>query len=234
MHQLCDKFNRKTRSNIGYKTLLKIFACDPKCRFTVLAIKHPSAAENNQEWVVIKVRASQGHASSVDADGDISRNQYALAKAIFGKFLPEDARKAGLQLSLIKDGPGKLYHRTSKAAADNIVRTGVILGGVGATESGRAQSHFSIHPVESSAYNAGVRASMPIELVVDFKYAIELGVVFFLSESDVMLTADIVPNDAILYYTDAQTGEVLWRNALRLDWRAKRLSTRSPQGEPSL
>ena len=53
--------------------------------------------------------------------------------------------------------------------------------------------------------------------VVDFKYAIELGVVFFLSESDVMLTADIVPNDAILYYSDAQTGEVLWRNALRLE-----------------
>ena len=34
VHQLCDKFNRKTRSNIGYKTLLKIFACDPKFRFT--------------------------------------------------------------------------------------------------------------------------------------------------------------------------------------------------------
>ena len=33
VHQLCDKFNRKTRSNIGYKTLFKIFACDPKCRF---------------------------------------------------------------------------------------------------------------------------------------------------------------------------------------------------------
>ena len=75
----------------------------------------------------------------------------------------------------------------------------------------------SLSSVESSAYNAGVRASTPIELVVDFKYAIELGVVFFLSESDVMLTADIVPNDAILYYTDAQTGEVLWRNALRLE-----------------
>ena len=201
VHQLCDKFNRKTRSNIGH-TLLKIFACDPKCRFTVLAIKHPSAAGNNQEWVVIKLRASQGHASSVDADGDISRNQYALAKAVFGKFLPEDARKAGLQLSSMTDAPGKLYHRTSKAAADNIVRTGVIPGGVGATESGRAQSHFSIHPVESSAYNAGVRASMPIELVVDFKYAIELGVVFFLSESDVMLTADIVPNDAIFGRAD--------------------------------
>ena len=212
VHQLCDKFNRKT---MGYKTLLKIFACDPKCRFTVLAIKHPSAAEKNQEWVVIKVRASQGHASSVNADGDISRNQYALAKAVFGKFLPDNALKAGLQLSLIDDAPGKLNHRTSKAAADNIVRTGVIPGGVGATESGRAQSHFSIHPFESSAYNAGVRASMPIELVVDFKYAIELGVVFFLS--DVMLTADIVPNDAILYYSDAQTGEVLWRNALRLE-----------------
>ena len=217
VHQLCDKFNRKTRSNIGYKTLLKIFALDPKRRYTVLAIKHPSAAENNQEWVVIKVRASQGHASSVDADGDISRNQYALAKAIYGKFLPEDARKVGLQLSPVDDGPGKLYHRTSKNAAENIVRTGLILGGVGATESGRSQSHFSIHPVESSSYNAGVRATMPIELVIDFKYAIELGVVFFLSESDVMLTADIVPNDSILYYTDAKTGEVLWRNALRLE-----------------
>ena len=217
VHQLCDKFNRKTRSNIGHKTLLKIFALDPKCRYTVLAIKHPSAAENNQEWVVIKVRASQGHASSVDADGDISRNQYALAKAIYGKFLPEDARKVGLQLSPIDDGPGKLYHCTSKNAAENIVRTGLIPGGVGVTESGRSQSHFSIHPVESSSYNAGVRATMPIELVIDFKYAIELGVVFFLSESDVMLTADIVPNDSILYYTDAKTGEVLWRNALRLE-----------------
>ena len=41
--QLCDKFNRKTRCNIGYKTLLNIFA------ITVLAIKHPSAAENSQE-----------------------------------------------------------------------------------------------------------------------------------------------------------------------------------------
>ena len=155
---------------------MKIFALDPKCRYTALAIKHPSAAENNQEWVVVKVRASQGHASSV-ADGDISRNQYAFAKAIYGKFLPEDARKVGLQLLPIDDGPGKLYHRTSKNAAENIVRTGLILGGVGATGS--------IHPVESSSYNAGVRATMPIELVIDFKYAIELGVVFFLSESDV-------------------------------------------------
>ena len=56
-----------------------------------------------------------------------------------------------------------------------------------------------------------------IELVVDFKYAIELGAIFLLSESDVMLTCDIVPNDAILYYSDAQTGEVLWRNALCLE-----------------
>ena len=124
VHQL----NRKTQSNIGYKTLLKIFTSDPKCRFTVLAIKHPSAAENNQEWVVIKVRASQGHAASVNADGDISRNQYTLAKAIFGNHLPEDARKAGLTLSLMKDAPGKLCHRTSKAAADSIVRTGVVPG----------------------------------------------------------------------------------------------------------
>ena len=58
---------------------------------------------------------------------------------------------------------------------------------------------------------------MPIELVVDFKNAVELGIIFSLSESDVMLTSDIVPNDAILYSTDAQTGEVLWRNALRLE-----------------
>ena len=151
VHQLCDKFSRKTQSNVGYKTLLKIFTDDPKCRFTILAIKHPSAAENNQEWVVTKVRASQGHASGVDADGDISRNQHALAKAVFGNHLPKDARKAGLTLSPLKDAPGKLYRRTSKAAAANIVRTGVVPGGVGATAT-------------SASYNAGVRATVPIEL----------------------------------------------------------------------
>ena len=40
--------------------------------------------------------------------------------------------------------------------------------------------------------------------------------IFFLSKSNVMLTSDIVPNDAI-HYTDGATGKVVWRNALRLE-----------------
>ena len=32
-----------------------------------------------------------------------------------------------------------------------------------------------------------------------------------------MLTANIVPNNSILYHTDAKTGEVLWRNFLHLE-----------------
>ena len=86
VRQLCDNFNRKTRSNIGYRTLLKIFACDPKCRFTVLAIKHPSAAENNQEWVVIKVRASQAMPAAsmlMATSADISRRTLARSDCSF-------------------------------------------------------------------------------------------------------------------------------------------------------
>ena len=47
--------------------------------------------------------------------------------------------------------------------------------------------------VESASYNAGVRATMPVELVIDMKQ----GVILFLSESDVMSTSDIVPNVAL-------------------------------------
>ena len=61
-------------------------------------------------------------------------------------------------------------------------------------------------------------------MVIDFKYAGEQGVIFFLSESDVMLTSGIVRNDAILYYTDGATGEVFWRNALRLEALEKQTS----------
>ena len=115
----------------------------------------------------------------------------------------------------MKDAPGKLYRRTSKAAADSIVRTGVVPGGVGATESVRRVTSLST-PLRVPPTTPGFAPPCPSSWWSISNTQLSR-VLSFSSESDVVLTSDIVRNYAILYYTDAPTGEVLWRNALRLE-----------------
>ena len=65
------------KDSIRMRQLLNIVATDPKTRFTVLVITRPSAAEHKQERLVLKVRASRGHAAKVfHADGNVSRSEF--------------------------------------------------------------------------------------------------------------------------------------------------------------
>ena len=70
---------------------------------------------------------------------------------------------------------------------------------------------FSAPPESGeSGYVSGVRADAPIEIAVDLPKAVESGVDFILTDSDAILTAQHVPNSALLWAIDDRNKITLW------------------------
>ena len=55
-----------------------------------------------------------------------------------------------------------------------------------------------------------MRADAPIEIAVDIVKAVEAGVDFIVTDSDAILTAQHVPNTAILWVVDDKNATTIW------------------------
>ena len=193
------------------QNLLKIFASDPKCRFTILAIASLGRGEQPRingsvlRFVQAKVMpaASMLLATSAACEGCSSPGGCPQG---WSSAVPAEGRPWQVvpphQQSCGQHGTNRCCPWRCRCGGD----------WTGSDPPGRVRILQCRSPR---------RYAIPIELVIDLKYAVEQGVIFFLSESDVMLMS---ASDAILCCTDGATGEVFWRNALRLEALEKQTS----------
>ena len=99
----------------------------------------------------------------------------------------------------LSNAPPRLFHRTSNAAAMEIIRHGLTPGGSGVSQSGRRHSYLSPYQVGDAAYKSGVRANQPIEVAFDTELVLRLGVDLTLTTSDAVTTSQHIPNACILW-----------------------------------
>ncbi|CAE7400470.1 NLRC3 [Symbiodinium sp. CCMP2592] len=97
------------------------------------------------------------------------------------------------------DSPAKLYHRTNERGMKGILRDGMIPG---SARSDRSHNYLSPYRLDDTNYKSGMRSNQPIELAIDTQRAIAAGCVFFVTETDGVLTRDNVPPDCILSAVD--------------------------------
>ena len=104
----------------------------------------------------------------------------------------------------LADAPPRIYHRTSNAAAMEIIRHGLIPGGSGISQSGRKHSYLSPFQIGDAAYKSGVRANQPIEVAFDTELVLRSGVDLTLTTSDAITTSQHIPNSCILWVKDTK------------------------------
>ena len=106
--------------------------------------------------------------------------------------------------------PPRIFHRTSKSAAVEIIRHGLVPGGVGVCSSGRRHSYLSPFQITDAKYKSGVRADRPIEVAVDTELALRSGVDLTLTSSDAIITSDHIPNACILWVKDTKSDTFIY------------------------
>ena len=188
------------------ETFMSIAAFDDKDRFEVLAgvdLNHSIIASKT---VPFKIRCVQGHQEEFLK----TRSPTIGALRIFCPDHHRDRYPKRLTEGSLADAPPRLYHRTSSAAAMEIIRHGLIPGGVGASQSGRKHSYLSPSQVGDAAYKSGVRANQPIEVAFDTELALRSGVDLTLTTSDAITTAQHIPNSCILWVKDTKANTFVY------------------------
>ena len=207
MDELQRVFPNEFPQPLSIRTWIGIVANDAKSRYSTLCVQGLEDAEAiGFSHCPIKIRAAQGHQASL-MEG---KNPTTLARIVYCK--PEHHQF--YESDLVQHGntrmPKRISHRTTASAAESIIKFGVIPGGAGGSESGRRHAFFSSTRVGESGYVSGVRADAPIEIAVDLPKAVESGVDFILTDSDAILTAQHVPNSALLWAIDDRNKITLW------------------------
>ncbi|CAE7403505.1 Wrn [Symbiodinium sp. CCMP2592] len=149
----------------------------------------------------VRVRMAQGHNSKLignnpDADFFLATRFYS-GLSEFDADLQSSVR--GVTVLSRDDTPSKLYHRTNEKGMKGILRDGMIAG---SARSDRSHNYLSPYRLDDTNYKSGMRSNQPIEMTIDTQRAIAAGCVFFVTETDGVLTRDNVPPDCVLSAVD--------------------------------
>ena len=182
---------------------MSIAAFDEKDRFEVLTA---SGVGDQSSTLAFKIRCVQGHQEKFlrNRDPTIGAMRVFCIEEHRGRY-PKHLVESG-----ISNMPPRIFHRTSKSAAVEIIRHGLIPGGVGVCSSGRRHSYLSPFQLTDAKYKSGVRADRPIEVAVDTELALRSGVDLTLTSSDAIITADHIPNACILWVKDTQSDTFIY------------------------
>eukprot|EP00434_Breviolum_minutum_P016525 symbB.v1.2.014565.t2/scaffold1068.1/size140200/6 len=106
--------------------------------------------------------------------------------------------------------PPRMYHRTSATAALEILRHGLIPGGVGITESGKKHCYLSPCQLSETGYKSGVRADQPYEVAFDTELALRSAVDLTMTSSEALITTQHIPNSCILWVKNTRDGTFIF------------------------
>ena len=133
-------------------TFMSIGAFDDKDRFEFLCAVDLSLSVIDSQTVPFKMRCVQGHQKKFLEGRDPSIG----ASRVFCL----EERKELFAARLTEYGnngmPKRMYHRTSATAALEILRHGLIPGGVGVTESGKKHCYLSPYQLSETSYKSQV------------------------------------------------------------------------------
>ncbi|CAE7465907.1 kptA [Symbiodinium sp. CCMP2592] len=171
---LLQTFNTARGARWGIRQLVRAAKADNKGRIRLLGIDVPMRETIGQPLFPVRIRIAQGH------------NEKLVGNNPDADFFLEDT-------------PAKLYHRTNERGMNGILRDGMIPG---SARSNRAHNYLSPYRLDDTKYKSGMRSNQPVELAVDTQRAINAGCVFFVTETDGVLTRDTIPPDCILTAVD--------------------------------
>ena len=198
---LLSTFNQSRGTRWGVRQLLRAAKADKKGRIRLLGIEVPMRETIGQPLFPVRVRMSQGHNEKLV--GKNPDSDHLLASKYLSDLSVEEAEMEssvrGVTVLSKNDTPAKLYHRTNEKGMSGILREGMIPG---SARSNRAHNYLSPYRLDEAKYMSGMRSNQPIEMVVDTIRAIEAGCTFFITETDGVLTRDIIPPDCIMTATD--------------------------------
>ncbi|CAE7557334.1 unnamed protein product [Symbiodinium sp. CCMP2592] len=198
---LLQVFNTARNARWGVRQLLRAAKADNKGRIRLLGIDVPMKDTLGQPLFPVRVRMAQGHNSKLignnpDADFFLATRFYS-GLSEYEADLQSSVR--GVTVLSREDTPPKLYHRTNEKGMKGILRDGMIAG---SARSDRSHNYLSPYKLDDTHYKSGMRSNQPIELTIDTQRAIAAGCVFFVTETDGVLTRDNVPPDCVLSAID--------------------------------
>ncbi|CAE7314988.1 unnamed protein product [Symbiodinium sp. CCMP2592] len=198
---LLQVFNTARNARWGVRQLLRAAKADNKGRIRLLGINVPMKDTLGQPLFPVRVRMAQGHNSKLignnpDADFFLATRFYSGLSEVDAD-LQSSVR--GVTVLSREDTPSKLYHRTNEKGMKGILRDGMIAG---SARSDRSHNYLSPYRLDDTNYKSGMRSNQPIELTIDTQRAIAAGCVFFVTETDGVLTRDNVPPDCVLSAAD--------------------------------
>ena len=176
-------------------TFMSIGAFDDKDRFEFLCAVDLSLSVIDSQTVPLKMRCVQGHQKKFLEGHDPSIG----ASRVFCL----EERKELFAARLTEYGnngmPKRMYHRTSATAALEILRHGLIPGGVGVTESGKKHCYLSPYQLSETSYKSGVRADQPYEIAFDTELALRSAVDLTMTSSEALITSQHIPNSPAFF-----------------------------------
>ncbi|CAE7198859.1 unnamed protein product [Symbiodinium sp. CCMP2592] len=198
---LLQVFNTARNARWGVRQLLRAAKADNKGRIRLLGIDVPMKDTLGQPLFPVRVRMAQGHNSKLignnpDADFFLATRFYS-GLSEYEADLQSSVR--GVTVLSREDTPPKLFHRTNEKGMKGILRDGMIAG---SARSDRSHNYLSPYKLDDTHYKSGMRSNQPIELTIDTQRAIAAGCVFFVTETDGVLTRDNVPPDCVLSAVD--------------------------------
>ncbi|CAE7657286.1 unnamed protein product [Symbiodinium sp. CCMP2592] len=198
---LLQVFNTARNARWGVRQLLRAAKADNKGRIRLLGIDVPMKDTLGQPLFPVRVRMAQGHNSKLignnpDADFFLATRFYS-GLSEYEADLQSSVR--GVTVLSREDTPPKLFHRTNEKGMKGILRDGMIAG---SARSDRSHNYLSPYKLDDTHYKSGMRSNQPIELTIDTQRAIAAGCVFFVTETDGVLTRDNVPPDCVLSAID--------------------------------
>ena len=187
-------------------TFMSIGAFDDKDRFEFLCAVDLSLSIIDSQTVPFKMRCVQGHQKKFLEN----RDPCIGASRVFCL----EERKELFAARLTEYGnngmPPRMYHRTSATAALEILRHGLIPGGVGVTESGRKHCYLSPCQLSETGYKSGVRADQPYEVAFDTELALRSAVDLTMTSSEALITTQHIPNSCILWVKNTRDGTFIF------------------------
>ena len=187
-------------------TFMSIGAFDDKDRFEFLCAVDLNLSIIDSQTVPFKMRCVQGHQKKFLEN----RDPCIRASRVFCLEERKDLYAARLTEYGNNGMPPRMYHRTSATAALEILRHGLIPGGVGVTESGRKHCYLSPCQLSETGYKSGVRADQPYEIAFDTELALRSAVDLTMTSSEALITTQHIPNSCILWVKNTRDGTFIF------------------------
>ena len=176
-------------------------------------LAHPITGRHKPtiDWIMYIVKANAKQRFAVDAEG-------SRVRAVQGHSIPVDSSRLLRRLEAGDLGstvPTWALHSTYFSCVPSITRQGLLPGG---TRGARYRRH--VHLAMSYHPTAGLREGSDVVLVIDLVRAHNAGCVFYVSDNNVILTADCIPPPCIARAQRTSTGEAYDLSTLRAAYKA--------------